>query len=452
MFSLSFLLLLVWRFRLRGLIFASAFVLGIARFSASEAWAIHDQVREYSGIVQMRGVIAADVDLRLDEQRFVLRVEELVQRGKEQRVRGRTLVVAPRYPERRYGEQLSLRCSITIPEPVEQFAYDEYLALSRVYSICRKPDILAVERPPPSISGALFTAKHWMVERISAALPEPHAALLSGILLGVRQGIPETLTTAFQRAGLSHIVALSGYNVTILVAAVMGGAIRLGGSRRGAFWIAALFILCFVMMTGAAASVVRAGVMGFLVCLARHVGRVSRIWYALVFAATVMVALNPRILLHDVGFQLSFFATLGLVLFATPISGRLGHIPERFGLRDALASTLAATIATAPLLVTQFERLSLISPIANLLVLPVVPMLMFFGTGVLIPFFAPMLAGLSWVLLTWVITWSEWLSRLPWASVAIPALPAWTPFLWYGVGVLSVVAWKNTRHTKKTTE
>lgn len=406
---------------------------GVMRFYASDPSPRLDSLPMLAGRkVTLTGEVAQEPDRRLEDQRLVVRVEKLLIPDGPRAVHGKTLVVTDPYPQYRYGEQLTIECRIERPRPIDGFAYDAYLAVSRIFSLCRLPHIRSTGliRGSP-VFRTLVALKAILLARIHERLPEPHASFLAGILLGARQGMSPAVEEDFRRAGLSHLVALSGYNISVLAAAVLATSLRLRVSRRHAFWVVTLSLAGFVLLTGASPSIVRAAVMGFLVVLARHVGRARHIWYALLFAATVMTLANPRVLLFDAGFQLSFLATLGLMLWSPWYAEHFRFVPERLGLREALASTLSATTATLPLLVTQFGRLSIVSPVVNMLVLPVMPLVMLAGTLSLFPLLGPLAAIPTWLGLTWILGWAHWFARLPFSTFTVH-LPPWSALACYG--------------------
>ncbi|MDO8512934.1 MAG: ComEC/Rec2 family competence protein [bacterium] len=267
-----------------------------------------------------------------------------------------------------------------------------------------------------------------LIENLCARLiSEPYASLLNGILLGTKSGFGPDLYQAFKITGLMHIVAISGYNVTIIVNSFFVLAKPLALRLRMGLTLG--LIILFIILTGGSASVIRAGIMGGLVVAARLFGRKALALNSLILAGFLMVAERPYILVHDIGFQLSVAATLGLVLFS-PILKRVGErgvvklLPETF--REALFSTLAAQVMTAPIIFYYFKNLSLVSPIANLLILPIIPLAMSIG-------FMVILAGLlyfpigyvlgfgAWLIL-YVIVWVvEKLALIPYASMNTPA-------------------------------
>ncbi len=208
-------------------------------------------------------------------------------------------------------------------------------------------------------------------ERLSRALPEPYASYAAGIWLGDRSGIPLDLRDAFYKTGTSHIMALSGYNVTIIIDSL--------GKVLGGFWLPALGIILFVLATGAAPSLVRASVMGILVLLAQRYSHDYSAGHALLAAIALMLFFDPALLWGDVGFQLSVAATAGLIWFAPKWHSKLKKIPKVFGFRDAAISTVAAQFATLPLVFWYFGGASWVSLPANVLVQIAMPYSMFFS-------------------------------------------------------------------------
>ncbi|MEK7576624.1 MAG: ComEC/Rec2 family competence protein [Patescibacteria group bacterium] len=217
----------------------------------------------------------------------------------------------------------------------------------------------------------LVSVRDMFVSNLLHALPEPHASYIAGVLVGVRATIPYDLREAFRRTGTSHILALSGYNVTILARALE--------SIFASTWLAAFVIFLFVLATGAASSLVRAAIMGMIVLLAKSNKRDYSAPHALAVAVFLMLAADPTILFGDIGFQLSVAATLGLIYFECPIGARLMFVPKTLRFRDALASTLAAEAATLPIILWYFGFFSLFAPIVNMLVLPTIPAVMLTG-------------------------------------------------------------------------
>jgi competence protein ComEC len=277
-------------------------------------------------------------------------------------------------------------------------------------------------------------------------VPEPEAALGAGILLGVRTSIAPEINDAFAAAGLTHVVAISGWNIAIVTALVLA-LVRPLARRRGGRWttalIAASVVGGYVVLTGASPSVVRAALMAGAMLVGRLGGSRAHATSALGLAALVMLLVAPAVL-WDVGFQLSLLATAGLVWYGRGIEGRLRRWPA--WLREPVALTLAAQVTTLPVILVNFERLSLVAPLSNVLVVPIVPLAMLTsalasvggiaagviggGAGDLLGW---LLGGSAWLVLRAMIVIGQLSAAMPLASVeaSVPApfAVAWYPLL-----------------------
>jgi len=214
-----------------------------------------------------------------------------------------------------------------------------------------------------------------------ALLPADPSALLSGLTFGVRGDFTKNIKAEMSASGTTHLVALSGYNISILVLAV-GLAFRRWLPRQATFLLTAAVIALFVLMVGAEASVVRAAIMGFLGLLAKEVGRRSYFRNAIAVTAALMVLYDPTILGSNAGFQLSFASLLGIV-YLEPALGKLFHVdPKRasaFSWRENGATTCSAQLAVAPFLIHYFGSFSLTALLANVALLAFVPLTMLLG-------------------------------------------------------------------------
>ncbi|MBA2275151.1 MAG: ComEC/Rec2 family competence protein, partial [Chloroflexi bacterium] len=267
-------------------------------------------------------------------------------------------------------------------------------------------------------------------EHLARALPAPQAGLAAGILIGLRDQVDRTVAAEFATSGLSHVVAISGWNIA-LVGAVMVALLR-WLPRRQRTIVVLLAIGTYTMLAGASPSVVRAAVMGAICLLARESGRRGGASGALGLAALGMIAADPAIV-EDVGFRLSVAATAGLLAWGTPLSGWLrDRLPSRLPdwLVESLGVSLAAQAATLPLVLLHFGRVSLVSPLANLVVAPIVAPVMLASllgmtAGVLISlglpalFVAPVVVGAS-LLLGAMIAVGRTAASIPFASLEMP--------------------------------
>jgi competence protein ComEC len=281
-------------------------------------------------------------------------------------------------------------------------------------------------------------------------LSEPHSSLLSGIVLGKGEAMPKEFYEALISSGTVHIVAASGYNVT-LVARVAVAIFIYYFSRRVAIVMALLTIAGYVVIAGAGAAVMRAGIMGGLVFVAQALGREYLAGWGLVISSLVMLLLWPW-LLFDASFQLSVSATAGILFLTTPVRNLMIHTNKMlFWLKPILgdlSTTLAATITTIPVILVSFERLSIVSPVVNLLVLWLVPPLMVLGglmvmMGLVCQWGAGIISWFAWPFLSLFIFIIEFAGSLPWSSVFLPG------FSWiFGIGWW-LVCWSVVRKKRQ---
>ncbi len=270
-------------------------------------------------------------------------------------------------------------------------------------------------------------------DALAAVLPEPEAGLAAGILIGLRDRVDRDVAAAFTTSGVSHVVAISGWNIAIVAAAV--AAVAGGLARRRRSVVTALAIVAYIAFAGASPSVLRAGAMAGVVLIARETGRAGRAAAALGWAATILLVVDPG-LVGDAGFQLSTLATAGLIAWATPLTERLariggGRIPH--WLAESLGVSLAAQAATLPVVLASFGRLAVISPLVNLAVVPLVAPAMAAGVvalggGWLVGAGAPVVIGAvlaapAWVALRLMIGIIDVAASIPMASLAFePAI------------------------------
>ena len=262
---------------------------------------------------------------------------------------------------------------------------------------------------------------------LDSGMPAREAALARGFVLGEDERIDAATVEDFRRAGLSHLLAVSGQNVALLALLAMPLLALLGMPLRARLlWVVAA-IAIYVPLAGGGPSIVRAGVMGVLTLLATLAGRRASRLYALTIAAVVTLAIDPRIG-ADIGWQLSFAAVLGILAIAQPlrraIVSRLGAGALRGALAEGVAVTVAATLATAPLIVFHFGELSIVGLFANLLALPAVAPAMWLGMlssiGAQVPGFpAAIPNAIAAPLLAYIAAVASWCGRPAWACLEV---------------------------------
>lgn len=326
---------------------------------------------------ELSGFVFGNPEVRVDHQRIVLDDLDIEEFGK---YGGKILVRANLYPSVRAGDRVALSCVLEEPTALDGFRYDMWLKRHHMSATCAFPKIRSVEHQPNSgMVTRLAKLSTWISSRLNRVLPEPEAGFARALLLGEQHAMSEGVRERFRKTGTSHIVALSGFNVTLILGFVQGVGKRLRIRFSRVALISAVLIVLFVIMTGAEASLVRASFMGIVVLAGKLLGRRSMIPALLAVSGAVMVLANPYVLLYDVGFQLSFLATLGLFLFSEKLEQALQCLPNIFLFRESLATTLAAMIPTAPLIAYTFRTISLVSPLANVFLLPAIPFAMAFA-------------------------------------------------------------------------
>ncbi len=360
------------------------FTFGFIRYQSAFPPHTSEFIHTYAGNkISFIGFVSSEPDIRLDGVRYRVHVERLIDRDKE--ITGEVYIKSDLYPRYVYGEQLNIECQIERPEPIEDkekgatFRYDRYLSRMNIYTLCQNPQINPTgEKKGNIFYTAIFSFKTKLAHNIEHIWHEPYASFVAGLLYGYRGGLG-SLNDLFAITGVTHIVAISGYNITIIATIFIALCKAIYIPRKKAFWVVITGIILFVIFTGASASVVRAGIMGVLVLIARQGGRKSSIGNVLVLTAVLMTVHNPFVLMWDAGFQLSFLATMGLVYLSPVIEKYLIKLPNCVGIKESLISTLSAIIATLPLILSQFGRLSIVAPLVNILILWIIPWIMIVG-------------------------------------------------------------------------
>lgn len=392
---------------------------GAWRFS--QATGQENSIKQFNeqGRIVLKGIVSQEPDVRSSNIRYIVEAQNYELNGQQFEASGFLMLVAGKYPQYQYGDQIEITGKLQTPQSIDDFDYQKYLAKDEIYSVIYYPEIKLIgEHQGSWFMEKLLLLKNGFENSLGKILSEPQAAFLAGLLLGEKRGLPQELMDDFSKTGTTHIIALSGYNITIIAVALMSLFNFFMLRRAISFWVAVALIVLFVLMTGASASAVRAAIMmGILVLIAQQSGRLYSIRNALIFAGAVMVFINPKVLTFDLGFQLSFGATLGLV-YLSPILKRwipplenenfqTGQVSKStpkiiLTLKQILVTTLSAQIAVLPLLVINFGQLSLIAPLANLAILPFIPLTMFWG-------FVATLAGVFWLEIGKILAWLAWL-------------------------------------------
>lgn len=388
-------------------------------------------------------VVTDEPDIRDGHVNLMIDFEKLITGDITTNLDSRARITVESYPEWEYGDRVLISGELLKPktfsndETGKEFNYPAFLAKDGIYYQMFYPDISIVDKGNGNfVKDILFSFKKRFLNNISKVIPEPQASLLGGLVVGAKQSLGNDLLDDFRTTGIIHIVVLSGYNVTIIAESIMNAlsfAPRLWASGVGA-----LSIIFFAIMTGAGATIVRASIMALLVIVARSTGRRYEITIGLFIAGFVMLLVNPKILIFDPSFQLSFLATLGLIYAPTLFDKYTKWIPQTFNVRDFTVATIATQLFVLPLLLFQMGQLSLVALPVNVLVLGIIPVTMLFGFLTGLVGFASIalsfpLAFITYVFLQYVLSVVDLFSSLPFASANIQNFPIWLMLLVYCV-------------------
>lgn len=433
-----------WRYLL--IIFV-ALGFGYLRF----AWALpHFTVRDlgfYRDLnvnVKFEGFISNEIQVQGDKQSFAVTTSKLFWNNNWREIQGKILVKTDRFPEFHFGDYLQIQGQIRSPPSFEGSFYPQQLAEQDIYAAIYVPKIQFLHAGTGDPFWQLvFTLKSWLSNQINVIFTEPEASLVAGLLMGIRTSIPQSILDDFNRAGLTHVLAISGYNINLMI--TIFGFFFVGAGRRARFLGMLCGIVLFLLFTGFSGSVIRAAWMGFFVILSIANGRKGQAIINLLLSAFLMTFLNPYVLAFDLSFELSFLATLGLVLLMPVVEkyfeARMGALRNETGnvggsvfiklyakmpefLREGLLITLAAQVFTTPLILYYFGRFSIIAPIANILFLPMIPLIMLVSfLALIISFVSPLLAfpfvAMTWIFLKILLNGVHFIAAFWFASVQI---------------------------------
>jgi competence protein ComEC len=415
------------------------------------------------GIMEIQGVVAQEPDIRDRSCLLTFSASEVIVSGERKGVSGTALIQVPRYPAYHYGDVLNVTGKLETPQPFDSFDYRTYLARQGIYSVIYYPKIQLLGQ------GEGVKPLQWIYslrERLSAslarALPEPQASLAQGILLGLRSNIPDSLNQAFSRTGTAHILAISGLNISIVIAMFLSLGILVFGRQRSIYiWLALAFTWLYTLLAGMNPPVIRAAIMGSLFLIALYLGRQGSAIIALAFAAAVMAGIQPQ-LLWSVSFQLSFLAMAGLIFFYPYFQtwGRKGVsllfksrekiVSTASVITDGFAASLAAIVAVGPLIAYNFGVISLVSVPATFFSLPALPFIIVTAAlvafvGLFAVFIAQILGWLAWLFLSYFLSVVQGFDALPFSSFQVASVSAWHIWGYYALlaGVMALISRRN---------
>jgi competence protein ComEC len=401
----------------------------------SFSYAVHS-AHMFSGIIDSEPVIQGS------SQSFTVHILN------DSGVSTEVLVSEKIYPSYFYGDKIALTGKLFLPRNFSDFDYIHYLSKDGVYFLLKNPGVTVIAHDKGNFVVAfLFKIKLAFLSNLNRVLGEPYSALAGGLVVGEKSSLGKGLIDDFRRAGLIHIVVLSGYNITIVadsIRKVLSFLPRTVGLVSGGS-----SIILFGILVGGGATVVRSCIMALIAILAQLIYRDYTVSRALTLAAYLMVIQNPYIVLYDPSFQLSFLSTLGLILFASPIERRLASLPyplhfffpKKWGIRSLVASTLATQITVLPLLLHMMGQISLVGIFVNILVLPCIPVTMLFVslTGFLgfVSYYVSLgCAVCAHLLLSYELFMVGFFAHLPYAVATLHSFSLWMMWTMYALYAL----------------
>ncbi len=390
-------------------------ILGISRFSIAIHPVKDDLARWRGKSINFSGVV---LESRAIKNGYILQflAKSAISGGDDIKIKENILLFLPLSRQHKTGDELLLRCVI---------GEQKNWPAQKPRWMCSPELIRMTGRGSAGpIANLVYKMRAGFLNGLAKSFDEPRLSLAKGLLLGNDFGFAPDLYRLFIKTGTAHIVAVSGWNITIITSYVLLSLVALGLRRRRALPVVLCFILFYVLLTGSGASVVRAGIMGALAGIAWQARRPYGATNAALLAAGIMVLINPRLLVFDIGFILSFAATAGL-LYLGPSFKHL--IPKKISVHfirwsaESLAQGAAATLATFPVILLFFGNFSMVAPLANLLMLPMVPLatILSFAAGILGMLNEPLgriFAFISWLPISYIISVAEIASRLPFAN------------------------------------
>ena len=416
----------------------------------------------------LQGYIAEAPKIGSEDIKYVVQIEQIELDSNWQTLQGRLLLQQEKYPAYEYLDEIKITGKIDTPPEHDDFSYQDYLGKRGIYSLAGKYTQVELigNRGSYHLLRFIYRFKSQIESVVNRLLPEPESSLLNGLLLGIKNGFDQDFKQALATTGMSHIVSVSGYNISIVILLVKKITERFL-SKKKQIWLIMLVLLLFVILSGASASVVRAGLLATMVGLAGRFGRFSRPTNSLVFVAWLMLFVNPQ-LLWDTGFQLSFLATGGIIwilpkITQSPWYKKNTRYPNgseltkhqhvlaslKVYLFQTLALTLSAQVLILPLLISSFGQVSLISPLVNLLVVFMIPLAMASGAvatilGVVNYYLAVPLVAVSYIALHYLVWVIRLFARVPGAIWNFGNI---SPMVW--LGWYLIVIWLINREPHK---
>lgn len=434
------------------------FICGALRYQSTIPRIDNTQLQSYNGKnIQFEGMIVSDPEVKRASITFEFGAKDVLIDNVKYAVSGTAFVRLPFYRDFHYGDVLRLKGKLETPQQFDEFDYKNYLANQGIYSVINYPSVAVLDHDKGFAPLSwLYYTRDTLALSLSKSMQEPQASLAQAILLGLRGSIPDSIMQSFYITGTTHLLAISGLNLTIILGIILSTAIWLFGRKYNIYiWLSLGLIWLYTALTGMPATVVRAAIMGSVFLIAEMLGRQRNALAALSLAAALMVAIEPGVL-RDVSFQLSFLSMLGLVFILPYINQLPGMKNQAKGnrfiesLRKIILigsrTALAAILATWPVIAMNFHTFSWLGMPATFFAMPAFP-------GIIVTSFLTAISGLIWQPIGYIMGWITWLfinyfllvlmifSAIPFAYIQNIDVQPWVVVLYYAafIGVLAAL-------------
>ncbi|MBN1375697.1 MAG: DNA internalization-related competence protein ComEC/Rec2 [Dehalococcoidia bacterium] len=389
---------------------------GAVRYQSSIPPSDNTSLQFYNdkGTLQVEGMVSGSPETRKSSVVFRLSADSVTADNLSIAVSGNVLVNLPFYRQVRYGDVLRLTGKLETPPQFDDFDYRNYLYNQGICSLIYYPraEILETDRGIKPLAW-IYSLRARLADSLAASLPGPHGPLAQAILLGIRQNLPPSMVQSFYTTGTTHLIAISGLNLTIILGMLLPLMVRLLGRKNQVYiWLSLAFIWLYTILTGLPPTVVRATIMGTVFLAAQILGRQRNATAAISFAAALMVAIDPRTL-WDASFQLSFLSMLGLIFISPYLIRLISPTADSSGASSfvrmlisiivtTFGTTLAAIIATWPIIALNFHTFSLVGAPATFFAMPALP-------GIIVTSMLTAFAGAIWLPAGIFFGWTSWL-------------------------------------------
>ena len=415
-------------------VFVLVFSFGIFRFDLADKPAPQFFESQVGQKVDFSGQIIDEPDIRENGQKLTVAPQGLALGSLKARPFSATeiLVTTDFEQDFKYGDQINFSGKLAKPENFitdqgKEFDYINYLKKDGILYVMNYPKIKIVSsNNGDPLKAELFSLKEKFLAKVNFVIPSPENLFMGGLILGEKSSFNQAMTQSFINTGTIHIVALSGYNVTIVAEWIMKLFSFL--PKNLGIGVGILAILLFILMTGGSSTAIRAGIMATLALVARATGRNYDIARALILAGALMIFFNPLLLVYDVSFQLSFMATVAVIFLSPKIEKYFLWVTEKFGLRDIVSVTTAAYLFVMPFILYKMGNLSLVALPANVLILPFIPLTMLLGfltgfAGLIWYFLAVPVGYITYLFLHYELGVISFFSNLPFAAFFMSDFP-----------------------------